>query len=92
MALLKSRPDTSRRRAGWERLILDVVGEFFDDGIGEDFAGDALDLGAGFFGGERVGQSEGEVLALTDGGDAGEADLAQSVVDGLALRIEDRCL
>jgi len=29
------------------RLFLEAVSVFLDDGVGKDFAGDALDLGAG---------------------------------------------
>ena len=73
-------------------LFLYAVCVLFDDGVGEDFFGDALDLGAGGLGGEAVGEGEGEVLALAHRGDLGKADLAQGVLDGLALGIQDRCL
>ena len=41
---------------------------------------------------KSVGEREREVFALAHGGDIGKSDLAESVVDGLALRVEDRCL
>ena len=51
-------------------LFLYAVCEFFDDGVGEDFAGDALDLGAGGLGGSRPSaRDKSEILALADGGD-----------------------
>jgi len=74
------------------RLLFDLVGVFLDDGIGEDFAGDALDLGTSSVGPEAVGQRKRKILALAHGGHIGKSDFAESVVDGLALRVEDRCL
>ena len=49
----------------------EAEGEFFDDGVGEDLARDALDfkLGRGRVGGERVFEGEQEVLSLADVGD-----------------------
>ena len=73
-------------------LFLYAVGVFFDDGVGEDFFGDALDLGAGGFGGEAVSQRKREILALAHRRYLCESDLAQRVLDGLALRVQDRCL
>jgi len=79
-------------RQGLAGLLLDAVGVFLDDGIGEDLACDALDFGAGGVGVQAVGERKCEVFALTHGGDIGKTDLAKSVVDRLSLRIEDRCL
>jgi len=36
--------------------ILDAVGVFLDDGVGQDFFGDALDFGAGRLWSEAAGQ------------------------------------
>ena len=41
---------------------------------------------------EAVGERKREIFALAHGGDIGKPDLAEGVVDGLALRVEDRCL
>jgi hypothetical protein len=73
-------------------LFVYTVCEFFDDGVGEDFAGDALDLGAGGLGLEPISKRQSEIFALANGGNVAESDLAQGIVDGLALWIEDRCL
>ena len=73
-------------------LFLDAVCVLFDDRIGEDFGGDALNLGAGSLGGEPIGEGKREILALPHGSHLGKTDLAQGILDGLALRIEDRCL
>jgi len=73
-------------------LFLNAVRKFFDDGVGEDLAGDAFDLVAGGFGSEPIGEGKREVFALADGGYVRIADFAQGVVDGLALGVQDRCL
>ena len=73
-------------------LFLNAVRIFFDDGVGEDLAGDALDLVAGGFRGEPVGERKGEVFALADGGYVRVADFAQGILDGLALGVQDLCL
>jgi hypothetical protein len=73
-------------------LFLYAVGELFDYGVGEDFAGDALDLGAGGLRRQAVGERKGEILALAHGGDVCKPDLVEGILDGLALRIEDRRL
>jgi len=77
-------------RSGW--LFFDAVGVFLNNGVGEDLAGDALDFSTCGVGMEAFGKRKGEVLALAHGGDIGITDLAESVVDGLALGVEDRCL
>jgi hypothetical protein len=68
----------------------EAEGEFFDDGVGEDFARDALDftLCLGEIGGKRVVESEQEVLTLADVGDAFVFHAAERTGDGLALRVE----
>ena len=71
----------------------EAVGELFDDGVGEDFAGDALDFGGGgFFVGEGGVEGEEEVLALADVGYAGVVHAAERLGDGLALGVEDGTL
>jgi hypothetical protein len=62
--------------------------EFFDDGIGEDFAGDLLDFLFGGVFGEAV-EIEDEKFALADGFDFGVAEGREGVLNGLALRVED---
>ena len=41
---------------------------------------------------QPIGQGKREILALAHGGYVCKPDLAQGILDGLALRIEDRCL
>jgi len=69
-------------------LLVKFEAEFFDDGIGEDFAGDLFDFFAGGVFGEAV-EVEDEEFALADGLDFGVSERRKGVVDGLALRIED---
>ena len=73
-------------------LFLYAVRKLFDNGVGEDFAGDALDQGAGGVCGEAISEGKREILALANRADVSESDLAEGVLDGLALRIQDRCL
>jgi hypothetical protein len=72
-----------------DRLFLHTVRELFDDGVGEDFAGNPLDLRSGGVSGEPIGKGKSEILALADGCDLCESDLAQSVLNGLPLRVKD---
>ena len=66
-------------------------GELFDDGVGEDLAGDAFhfELGLGWIAGERVVEGELEVLSLAHVGDAVVLHAAEGSSDGLALGIEN---
>jgi len=73
-------------------LFLNAVCEFLDNGIREDFAGDSFDLGTGRIGSEAISQRKSEILALANRGNVRKADLAEGILDGLALWIEDRCL
>ena len=73
-------------------LFLNAVCKFFDDGVGKNLAGDALDLVAGGFGGQPIGERQGEIFALSDRGYIRVADFAQGILDGLALGVQDRCL
>ena len=65
-------------------LFFDAVGEFFDYGVGEDFFGDALDLGFDGVGGEAIGKREGKVFALAHRGDISEPNLVEGVLNGLS--------
>ncbi len=71
-------------------LFLNAIGKLFDHGVGEHFAGDPLDLSPRRINCESVRQSQCKVFALAHGSYGRKSDLAQSVLDGLALRIEDR--
>ena len=73
-------------------LFLNAVGIFFDDWVGQHIACDALDLGAGGLGGRAVGQGKLEIFALANSRNLSKSELAQGIVNGLALRIQDRCL
>jgi hypothetical protein len=74
------------------RLVFELVRVLFDHRIGEDFARDALNFSTSGVGPQTVGERQLEVLALAHCGHVGIADLAQGIVDGLALRVQDRCL
>jgi hypothetical protein len=64
--------------------------ELFDDGVGEDLAGDAFDFDAGFFRIDAVFDGQEEVLALANIGNVFVFHATQGVGDGLALGIENR--
>ena len=76
---------------GVGRSGFEAEGEFFDDWIGEYFAGDALDfeLRLGGIRGQRVFQGELEVFSLADIGDAVPIHAAECASYGLALGIEN---
>ena len=69
-------------------LIEDFEAEFFDDRVGEDIFGDALDLRFGLLAVEAV-EIEDEEFALADVADARVAERGEGALDGLALGIED---
>lgn len=69
-------------------LLDDLEAKFFDDGVGEDVAGDAFDLGGGYFAGEAV-EGQYEEFSLADVFDFGVAEPSEGTVDGLSLGIED---
>lgn len=79
-------------RGHFSELFLYAVCVLFDYGVGENLPRDAVDLGLRHFGSEPIVQSQREILALPHGGDFAVSDLAQGVLDGLALGIQDRCL
>ena len=74
------------------RLFLNAIRVLFYNGVGQDFAGDPLNLLTRGRCRKALIQREGEVFALADGSDIAKPYLAQSIVDGLALRVQDRCL
>ena len=79
------------QEVGADRSGFEAEGELFDDGVGEDLAGDALDLdlGRGGIGGQLVGEGKLEVLSLADIGDAFVFHAAERAGYGLALGVED---
>jgi hypothetical protein len=90
--LVRNFEKDQRRRRERTSLFLYSICIFFDHRVGENLGCDSLNMGAGGFGGEAIGKREGEILALAHGGNFRETYLAQGVLDGLALRIEDRSL
>jgi hypothetical protein len=74
---------------GFHLLLLDPVGELFDDGVAEDVASDAFDFGIGGVGGKGAVEGEEEVFALADIGYALIVHAGEGVADGLALGVED---
>ena len=56
------------------------------------FPGDSFHLASGRVHAQPVSQRNREILALAHGGNIGEANLAQRVLDGLPLGIEYRWL
>src|ERR1700753_3876469 len=87
----------SCRRLGSSRIIptgsfFDAIREFFDHGVRQNLAGDALNLCARGVAGQAIGKRKSEILALAYGRYLGKSNLTQGVLDGLALWIEDRCL
>src|SRR5271154_6065682 len=75
---------------GSSALFLNAVSKFLDHRICQNLAGNALHLRLSISGREAVGQRKREILALADARYAGKSDLAQSILDGLPLWIEDR--
>jgi hypothetical protein len=75
-----------------DQLVFEMKGKFLDDRIGEDFAGNALNLGTGCSGIELAPKLYDKVFALTDIFDSLVLHLHQCVVNSLSLRIEDSLL
>src|SRR5215472_2975078 len=69
--------------------IHDLKAVFLDDGVGEDFFGDALELFLSFVAVPAV-QIQNEKLPLADVLYGGVTKAGKGVLDGLSLRIEDR--
>ena len=72
-------------------LVDDFEAVFFDDRIGEDFFGDALELLLSFVAAPAV-EIQDEEFSLSDVFHGGVTEPRESVMDGLALRIEDGAL
>jgi hypothetical protein len=87
---------TSRRQCtkwngsegGRYKLLHDFEAVFLDDGIGQNFLGDALELRLSLVTSPAV-EIKHEEFALADVGDGFIAEAGEGVVDGLALGIED---
>lgn len=73
-----------------QRLAFDAEGKLFDDGVGQNLGGDALDLCFRGFGVDSVFKGEEEILSLADVADAFVLHATECIGDGLALSIEDR--
>ena len=69
----------------------DLEPVFLDDGIGQDFFGDALELLLGFFVVPAI-KIQDEEFSLADTFHGGVTEAGESVMDGLALGIENRAL
>src|SRR5271157_1761083 len=74
------------------RLPLELKAVFLDDGVGEDLAGDAIDLGLRVFAADARVERDLEVLALAQIVDALVPHFLQRAVNGFALRVEDTFL
>lgn len=72
-------------------LVVDLEAELFDDGIREDFLGNAFHLRLRFFAGESI-ESEDEKFPLADALDFRVAQGRECAVNRLALRIENGSL
>jgi hypothetical protein len=98
MSLIRYPLRASRDYNLGDRFRLDVArvsgfeaeGELFNDGVGEDFAGDSLDFKLGLCGvaGERVFEGKQEVLSLANISDARILHAAERASDSLPLSIE----
>lgn len=80
------------RKQDEDSLFLNAVRELFDDGVGKDLAGNALDQGFRIGGRQAICEGKREILALANGFNLRESYLAKGVVNGLTLRIEHRGL
>ena|SRR5215469_12042695 len=72
-------------------LVDDFEAIFFDDRIGEDFFGDALELFLSFVAAPAV-EIQDEEFSLADVFDGSVAEAGESMMDGLSLGIEDGAL
>src|ERR1700722_19762910 len=71
-------------------LFLYAVCEFFDHRVGQNLAGNALNLRFRGFRAQSIRQRKREILALAHRSDVSEPDLAEGIVDGLALGVKNR--
>src|SRR5215472_2182155 len=78
-------------RIGPRSSVDDFEAIFLDDGIGEDFFGDALELFLSFVAAPAV-EIQDEEFSLTDILYGGVAEAGKSVLNGLSLGIEDGAL
>src|SRR5262249_44522597 len=74
------------------RLLGQGEPEFFNYRIGQNFAGDALDLRLGFIVGKAPIERQFEILSLAHAFQAFIAHLFQRTLDGFALRVKDSFL
>ena len=68
--------------------VFEAEGELLDDGVGEDFAGDALDLSLGDAGFEAIFEGQEEVFSLPDIGYTAVFHAAESICNCLPLGIQ----
>src|SRR5690348_15275729 len=73
------------------RLVNDLEAIFLDDGIGQNFFGDALELLLGFVAVPAV-EIQNKELSLANVFHGRVAEAGKRVMDSLSLRIEDRAL
>ena len=72
-------------------LVNDLEAVFFDDGIGQDFFGDTFELSLCFVSGPAV-EIQDKEFSLAHIFDGRKAKPGKSVLNGLALRIENGAL
>ncbi len=87
----KSNGKTVGLRPALQALLDYFETKFFDDGVGEDFLGDALGLRLSVLAREAVEIKDKE-FALADVLNGTEAESGKGVLNGLTLRIENGAL
>jgi hypothetical protein len=83
-----ARRERNDSEGGPYRLLHDLEAVFLDNGIGQNFLGDALELRLSLATSPAV-EIQHEEFALADVSDAFIAEARERMVDGLTLRIED---
>ena len=73
-------------------LLFELVGELFDDRVGEHLSRNPLNFGFRCFAGQCAVEVQDEIFALADVFYALVLHLLECAVDGLSLRIEDSAL
>ena len=73
-------------------LLDDFDAVFFDDGVGQDFVSDGLDLLAGLLPGGAGSEGDIEKFTLPDVGYRGITEVVKLGADGGSLRVQDRGL